>query len=278
MATQLRLIAGGSPDSVPSLPSLATPVGGAAGERLVALKREVRALEMGGRERPSVALDPSGRLPGLALATGVVHGLAGERAVDCAAALGFAAVAAGRLAAAKAGAAAVVWIAPRPDLCLAGAVGFGLPADRLILVQASGTELLWAAEEALRSPDVAVVVAEAATVPLTAARRLQLAAEAGGATGLLVAPEPAVGAHAIWRITAAPSSPAAAGSVGATRWRVDLVRGRGLAPTSWEMEWNDGRFDRSDRSLRRPTPGAGRGLAPVFDRPAAAPQPDAAVA
>jgi protein ImuA len=251
--------------AVPRLVDVASP--------LVALRREVSQLEAGGRVRPVVGLG----LPGLGLATGVVHACAGDRAAECAAALGFAAVAAGALAAARP-TAALVWIAPRVEVALAGLAGFGVPVDRLITVTAAGTDALWAMEEALRSPEVGVVIAELATSSLTAARRLQLAAEAGGATGLAVAAEPMVGAHTIWRIAAAPALPAAGGGVGRTRWRVDLVRGRGRAPQSWDMEWTDGRYDQQPHHLRHPAPGAGRGLAPVRDRPVAPAQPYAAVA
>ena len=48
--------------------------------------------------------------------------------------------------------------------------------------------MLWAMEEGLRSGAVSAVLGEVATVPPIALRRLQLAAETGGATGLLLRP------------------------------------------------------------------------------------------
>jgi protein ImuA len=83
----------------------------------------------------------------------------------------------------------VVWIAPdhipeRPMLT-------GLPqglGERLILLTPKGeTDLLWSVEEALRAAPVALVIAEPQeALSLTEGRRLQLAAEAGGTTGIML--------------------------------------------------------------------------------------------
>ncbi len=64
-------------------------------------------------------------------------------------------------------------------------------AERLHLVEARNeTDLLWAVEETLRAPPVALVIAAPEKpTSLTAGRRLQLAAEAGGTTGLLLIQE-----------------------------------------------------------------------------------------
>lgn len=83
----------------------------------------------------------------------------------------------------------VVWIAPdhipeRPMLT-------GLPqglGERLILLTPKGhTDLLWSVEEVLRAAPVALVIAEPqAALSLTEGRRLQLAAEAGRTTGIML--------------------------------------------------------------------------------------------
>jgi protein ImuA len=67
----------------------------------------------------------------------------------------------------------------------------GLPegvGERLHLIRpANETDLLWAAEEALRSEGVGLVIAEPEKpLSLIAGRRLQLAAEAGRTTGLML--------------------------------------------------------------------------------------------
>ncbi|MDZ4134241.1 MAG: hypothetical protein U1D06_01425 [Paracoccaceae bacterium] len=67
----------------------------------------------------------------------------------------------------------------------------GLPQDvgaRLHLLRPQNeTDLLWCIEETLRAAPVALVIAEPSQpLSLTAGRRFQLAAEAGGTTGLML--------------------------------------------------------------------------------------------
>lgn len=83
----------------------------------------------------------------------------------------------------------VFWILPRHETTRP--MPRGLPAglgERLQLIEArTETDLLWATEEVLRARPSGFVVAEPTKpLSLTAGRRLQLAAEAGGTTGLLL--------------------------------------------------------------------------------------------
>jgi protein ImuA len=87
----------------------------------------------------------------------------------------------------------VFWVLPahQRDRPLPSALAEGLCAAlirRLYLVETKGeTDLLWTVEEVLRSQPVALVVAEPEKpISLTAGRRLQLAAEAGQTTGLML--------------------------------------------------------------------------------------------
>ena len=152
-----------------------------------------------------------------------------------------------------------LWCARRIDLYGPGLAAFGLDPGRLILLEAAKpAELLWAMEEGLRCPGLAAVVAELDGLDLTAGRRLQLAAEAGGATGLVLGRR-AGGASAAtrrWRVTPRPAAGMAAG--GSARWHVELLRCRGGRPRDWEMEWHDGTGDLALAAALR-------------DRPAAAP-------
>src|SRR5215217_3077751 len=79
----------------------------------------------------------------------------------------------------------VLWIAAEPDAWPPGLARFGLSPADLVLVQAPRRQdALWAMEESLRCPGVAGALLAVDGLDLTAARRLQLAAEAGGAIGL----------------------------------------------------------------------------------------------
>jgi len=83
----------------------------------------------------------------------------------------------------------LIWILPahQPERPMPRGLPEGV-ADRLHLVTPrGGTDLLWATEEALRARAAGLVIAEPAeALSLTAGRRLQLAAEAGRTTGLLL--------------------------------------------------------------------------------------------
>jgi protein ImuA len=114
------------------------------------------------------------------------------------------------------------------------AAGLGVPLERTIVVRtddpAGG---LWAWEQALREPAVAVTVGVMAEVPDRIARRLQLACEAGGGLGFLVRPPDARGA-ATWAATRIEVS-GVAGSGNGPGWRLRVrvtrgqARGRGVA-------------------------------------------------
>lgn len=160
------------------------------------------------------------------------------------AATGFVAMLLGRLA--QRG--PVLWCLPggaTQNLYPPGLQAFGLDTERLLVVRGrNDTELLWAMEEGLRCPALGAVVAEVSGLDLTAGRRLQLAAEAGGVTGFtLLAPwaKKAAGAATTrWRIEAAASAATPWPGIGAARWRVALERCRGGIPREWLLEWCDG--------------------------------------
>ncbi len=131
------------------------------------------------------------------------------------AAAGFAAFLLGRLAADKG---AVLWASlGEGDLYPPGLAAFGLDPAKVILLSApSPAELLWALEEALRSHAIAGALGEVDRLDLTASRRLQLAAGAGGGVGLLLMRADrsgegrlaSVSAAALrWRVSASPHSP-----------------------------------------------------------------------
>lgn len=112
---------------------------------------------------------------------------------------------------------------------------------RLVIGRGKGAiDLLWCAEEALRSGLIPLVVAELPAPPtLTAVRRLHLAAEAGaeahGAAPLvlLLTPEPGgtAGVETRWRLASAPGW----AIDGRARWQLRRLRARMAPEAAWEM-------------------------------------------
>lgn len=192
---------------------------------LASLRARVARLEGGGRSQDAALAVPvceGSPLPGLA--QGAVHEVLAT-SPGCGAA--FCAVLLARTGG------TVFWITAGRHGMLAwpqGLAPFGLVPSRLVLVRAERwPDALWAMEEVLRCPAVtgallavdADLAAHDSHLDLTATRRLQLAAETGGALGLVLRPD-----------TAAPARTAAA-----TRWRIgSLGAANGLEDPCWELE------------------------------------------
>ncbi|MDB5430444.1 MAG: hypothetical protein JWP35_1560 [Caulobacter sp.] len=223
--------------------------------RLEAIRARIAALEAGTRT-PSQVL-PFGHeaidrcLAGGGLPLGRWHELTGEgmELETGAVTAGFAALMARPLAARG----SVVWVMRRDDLYAPGLAFLGFPAERLIQVCARDqAEALAVLEDALATAGVAAVIGEVEPVDLTAGRRLQLACEKRGSTGLIIHRRPYGGgsrsarapsgsaAATRWKITSAPAAPDGQWGIGAARWTVELERSRGGRPGAWLLEeWKD---------------------------------------
>ena len=203
------------------------------------------------------------------LALGATHEVFADAGRQSAAATGFVAGLAGRAAARR----PLVWI--RQDfteiesgaVSMSGLAELGLDPRLLVTVRAADVEVaLRTAADALACDAVGVVVlevwGEARQLDLVASRKLTLAAQASGVTGLLLRmaaePQPST-AETRWIVRAAHSPPAAkapCGAWGAPLLDAQLVRNRHGPVGRWIMEW------KCDECL--------------FEKPAAYPQPVAA--
>jgi protein ImuA len=208
--------------------------------RIARLERAGAAEALASRGEDAVPLAPAidQALPWGGLPRAALHEIL---AAEPGAAAGFAA-----LVLARAGG-AVLWIAPDPDAWPPGLARFGLSPAQLVLVRAArGQDALWAMEETLRCPAVGAALLVAGELDLTAARRLQLAAESGGVLGILLRSDAdgaaPTAALTRWRIGAAPSDSDSPHAIGTPAWSLDLLRCRGGRPATWRAAWHGDRL------------------------------------
>src|SRR5688572_25416664 len=223
--------------------------------RLVALREELRTIESAGRAAGRARLplgiaEVDGALAGGGLAVGALHEAAPASPAlgDEAAATLFLAALAARLSRAQ-GDRTVLWALARRDLFAPGLALAGLTPERLIYAECRrDEEVLAVMEDALRHGGLAAVVGETGRLGLAPARRLQLAAEEGATTALMLrrwrrsdADPLALPSAAVtrWRIGCAPSAPLPLPGVGRARWRVELARQRGGEAHDWLLEAPD---------------------------------------
>jgi protein ImuA len=139
----------------------------------------------------------------------------------------------------------VVWILPdhSPERPMPAGLPPGL-AERLMLLTPRGrTDLLWSVEEALKTAPVALVIAEPPdALSLTEGRRLQLSAEAGQTTGLLLIRQGQAcnAAESRWSCDPLPakgpsSSPERQDS---TRHRWSLIKNKKGTTADWMVDWD----------------------------------------
>jgi protein ImuA len=247
---------------------------GARTNTLASLRGSIERIEMHGEAyRPDrVTLghaDADATLQG-GLAVGAMHEVFAEAGRQSAVATGFIAGLAGRVGARR----PLLWI--RQDfteiesgaLSMSGLAELGLDPRLLVTVRAADVDAaLRTAADALACDALGAVVLEvwgqARQLDLIASRKLTLAAQASGVTGLLLRggaePEPST-AETRWIVRAAHSPPGAplmlAAPWGAPVFDAQLVRNRHGPVGRWIMEW------KCDECL--------------FSKPAAHPQPVAA--
>jgi protein ImuA len=231
-------------------------VSSAMDARLAALRAEVRRVErsgFAGDGRPCLAFgipEVDQRLAGGGMAWGLHEAApATPSANDEAAATLFLAALAARFAMARGESGQVLWALTRRDLFAPGLAQAGLTPDRLLYAECrNDEEVLAVMEEGARHGSLASMVGEVGRMAMASARRLQLAAEEGGGTALmlrrwrkadadpLAAPSPAL---TRWRIACAPSVPLPHEGIGRARWQVALVRQRGGPPFQCTLEAPD---------------------------------------
>lgn len=171
------------------------------------------------------------RLPGGGLAYSAIHEMAGggtdtvNGAAACLFAAGIAARTQGK----------ILWCLTRPDLFFPALAQAGLHPDRVVFCEFDREDdVLAACEEGLGFGGFGCVVAELVRLPMTASRRLQLAAEKGKSMGLVLRRwrrqqeasdygQPTASTTR-WRVSVLPSEPLPVAGVGRARWLAELMR------------------------------------------------------
>jgi len=136
----------------------------------------------------------------------------------------------------------VLWCLHSRDLFAPALARVGLDPGRIVFCETwKDADILPAMEDGLRSAGLAGVVGELKRLPMTASRRLQLAAETSGVTAFVIARSQnqkveGSAAYSRWRISSLPSKASEDDVLGRAMWRVELVRCRGAAPQCWSLE------------------------------------------
>jgi protein ImuA len=270
-----------SPEKPPVTPAVTPPL---LGGDLAALRATIRRLERDSGAAPVEGVDLGcvpvmQALPEEGLMRGRVHEVVGEMRSDVrdGACFGFAAALLVTLAQECTG--PILWC-PRDANCLGGGLSaqgfaaFGLDPNRVVMIDArSEADRLWVMAEALATGGVCAILAEFDPMTATGSgsgagggagggatglRRLQLAAEKSGVTGLILRPRgvtarvrvdrPSGAVETRWRVTAAPSHMNShdwrpAWSVVLDRARRGRVRPANPWVLTWSLDGGAGRFE-----------------------------------
>lgn len=142
-----------------------------------------------------------------------------------------------------------VWISQKRTIFPPALKFFGIDPGRIIFIDVKNDrDLLWMVEESLKCPALCAVAAEIRQINLTESRRLQLAVEQSGVTGLLHCVNQRTvsntACHARWKITPVASClEEDIPGMGFFSWEVELLKVRNGEPGRWQLQWKSGDFN-----------------------------------
>jgi protein ImuA len=237
---------------------LHTPRPPLAAAAMTALRQEIRRIEgfknLSGRGAVRFGIpDIDNALPEKSFPLGVTHEFISQRSEESAATAGFLS---GLLSLMLRSSGSVAWIGSRKTFYAPGLASYGFDPKRIVFIEADRSrDALWAMEEALSCKGLAAVVGEIGDADLTATRRLQLAAEGSGTTGLLLRTKPRKTGNSAcvtrWHIAPLASAPEnGLPGLGSPRWHAALLKTRGGCPAEWNIEWKNGQFRLPKTSLQ----------------------------
>lgn len=179
--------------------------------------------------------------PGNIFPTGAIHEFISYEPPNAAATTGFISAIIGKL---MGEGGICLWVAGTRKVFPFGLKHFGLAPDRVVFINAPRPkEALWIIEEALKCEALTAVVGEVKELSFSDSRRLQLAVERSGVTGLIHRHGPmaenAVACTTRWKISSLPAfSEEGLPGVGHSCWDVQLVKVRNGRPHSWQVHWS----------------------------------------
>lgn len=150
---------------------------------------------------------------------------------------------------------AALWISSSRTLFPPALKNFGIEPDRFVFVDLKKEkDVLWAMDEALKCDALSAVVAEMQNLSFTESRRLQLAVERSRVTGFVLRTNPrrinTTACVSRWKISSMASEPIdGMPGIGFPQWKVELLRIRNGKPGSWEIRWEDGKFQSIDKPI-----------------------------
>jgi protein ImuA len=183
--------------------------------------------------------------PNATFPLGAVHEFLSEGLEAAAATSGFIS---GLLSSLMGSSGTLLWISSSRILFPPALKNFGIQPDRFIFIDLQKeSDVLWAIEEALKCAALTAVVGELKEISFTASRRLQLAVEQSQVTGFILRNNPrsmnTTACVSRWKITPLPTASIDdLPGIGYPQWKVDLLRIRNGKPGSWEIKWEEGKF------------------------------------
>lgn len=142
-----------------------------------------------------------------------------------------------------------LWISASRKIFPPALKSFGVHPDRFIFVDVrKEKDVMWAMDEALKCGALTAVVGEMRDMSFTESRRLQLAVEHSRVTGFVLRNNlrkiNTTACVSRWRIRSLPSETIDnMPGIGSPKWNVELLRIRNGKPGTWQVTWNEGRFN-----------------------------------
>jgi len=191
--------------------------------------------------------------PNATFPTGCIHEFLSEKPEDLAATAGFVV---GLLSNLMGEQGTCLWISTARKIFPPALKSFGLEPEQFIFIDLKNEkEVQWAMNEALRCKAITAVVGELTDIAFNDSRRLQLAVDQSEVTGFVIRYRNKHNNHSTasvsrWKITPRMSEAIDdLPGVGFPTWHVELLRVRNGKPTTWQVQWREGKFVPLEREV-----------------------------